>query len=40
VAGEAAAIPVGRGAVARQPQLVQGKVLVEETELLSPGGQF
>lgn len=40
VAGEAAAIPVSRGIVACQPQLVQGKVLVEQAELLSPGDQF
>lgn len=40
VAGEAAAVPVSRGAVTRQLQLVQGKVLVEEAELLSPGTQF
>lgn len=40
MAGEAAAVPVGRSAVACQPQLVQGKVFVEEAELLSLGSQF
>lgn len=40
VAGEAAAVAVSRGAVTGQPQLVQGKVLVQEAELLSAGTQF
>lgn len=34
------AVPLGRGAGAGQPQLLQGKVLVQEAQLLSPGTQF